>query len=157
MLRAFALVVAVTIGILTATPALASRNDDSPKFVVAITSEGPSVNSLFDGNKLAATSVSMGNPLTLRRHDQDEDGDSQGDLLGLLLPKHGPKAADDDQDGKGGKKGPKFGLLGDGGQGLPILAGGPSAPIPEGRTLLLYAAGFSLVGWALLRLGHRSH
>src|SRR6516165_9662773 len=101
MLRAFALVVAVTIGILTATPALASRNDDSPKFVVAITSEGPSVNSLFDGNKLAATSVSMGNPLTLRRHDQDEDGDSQGDLLGLLLPKHGPKAADDDQDGKG--------------------------------------------------------
>ena len=136
-----AALVALTLGVLTA-PALASTTATPSSFIVAITAEGPSVTSLYNGVTLTTTSVTYASLLASNGSSYGSIGDVLGSLGNVPKP-------------SGGVIG-----LGDGGWdgGHHFWGGGPStSPIPEGRTLLLYAAGFALVAWAVQRRRQRSH
>ena len=135
--------IALALSALAASPALASSTSTPSTLIVAITAEGPSVTSLYNGVALTTTSVTYGSLLTSRGLDLG----SIGDILGSL---------GNSQDGN--SQGGSFQGFDDSGfSHNPWFAGGPStSPIPEGRTPLLYSAGFALILWAVQRRTQRS-
>ena len=131
-----ATVVAVALSALFAAQARASTVSASSPYAVVITAESPSVTSLYNGVALTTTSVTLGSALS---SSSISGAGSISDVLGSLGSVH---------------RTPGIPLLGSGGTGQGwVFAGGYSTrPIPEGRTALLYGAGLSLIGWAVLRM-----
>jgi hypothetical protein len=138
-----ATLIALALSAVAAVPAFAATTGSSSGIVVAITAEGPSITSLYNGVALTTTSVTFGSLLT----GNGLNLGTIGDILGSLGNSQG-----------GNWQGGGFTGFNDSGYShFPIFAGGPStSPIPEGRALLLYAAGFSLVAWAIQR-SQRAH
>jgi len=138
-----ATLIALAVGALAASPALASPTSTPSTLIVAITAEGPSVTSLYNGVALTTTSVTYGSLLTSTGLNLG----SIGDILGSLGNSQG-----------GNFQGGSFSGFNDSGYSHSgWFAGGPStSPIPEGRTPLLYAAGFALVLWAVQRRTQRA-